>query len=117
MIRRLRAAAPLASILIVGPPDCEKRLRGRHYPFPHLNEVIQVQRRIALENGCAFWDWRTRMGGPGSVRQWVQAGLGQGDFVHLTGAGYRLVGSMLFGELMAQYNRFLTVRAEGANGQ
>jgi len=41
----------------------------------------------------------------------------QGDFVHLTGAGYRLVGSMLFGELMAQYNRFLTVRAEGANGQ
>jgi len=117
VIRRVRAAAPLASILIVGPPDCEKRLRGRHYPFPHLNEVIQVQRRIALENGCAFWDWRTRMGGPGSVRQWVQAGLGQGDFVHLTGTGYRLVGSMLFGELMAQYNRFLTVRAQGANGQ
>ncbi len=117
VIRRLRAAAPLASILIAGPPDCEKNLRGRHYPFPHLEEVIQVQRRVALENGCAFWDWRTRMGGPGSVRQWVQAGLGQGDFVHLTGAGYRLVGSMLFAELMAQYNRFLTVRAEGANGQ
>jgi GDSL-like Lipase/Acylhydrolase family len=117
VIHRLRAAAPLASILIVGPPDCEKRLRGGHYPFPHLDDVIQVQRRVALENGCAFWDWRTRMGGPGSVREWVQAGLGQGDFVHLTGAGYRLVGSMLFGELMAQYNRFLTVRAEGANGQ
>jgi lysophospholipase L1-like esterase len=117
VIRRLRAAAPLASILIVGPPDCEKHLRGRYFPFPHLDDVIQVQRRVALENGCAFWDWRTRMGGPGSVREWVQAGLGQGDFVHLTGAGYRLVGSMLFGELMAQYNRFLTVRAEGANGQ
>jgi lysophospholipase L1-like esterase len=117
VIRRIRAAAPLASILIVGPPDCEKRLGGRHVPIPHLDDVIQVQRRVALENGCAFWDWRTRMGGPGSVRQWVQAGLGQADFVHLTGAGYRLVGSMLFGELMVQYNRFLTVRAEGANGQ
>ena len=48
------------------------------------------------------------MGGPGSVRQWVQAGLGQGDYTHLTGAGYRMTGDVLFEELMAQYNRFLS---------
>lgn len=117
IIRRLRAAAPIASILVVGPPDCEYRIRGRRLALPHLDEVIEIQREVALDNGCAFWDWRSRMGGPGSVRQWVQAGLGQGDYVHLTGAGYRLVGDMLFEELMAQYNRFLAVRAEGANGQ
>ncbi|HEV2688492.1 MAG TPA: SGNH/GDSL hydrolase family protein [Bryobacteraceae bacterium] len=118
VLRRLRTAAPLASILVVGPPDCEKRLRGRRIPFPHLEEVIDVQRQTALENGCAFWDWRTRMGGPGSVRQWVQAGLSQGDYVHFTSAGYRLIGSMLFDELMAQYNRFLAARTEAAvNGQ
>jgi lysophospholipase L1-like esterase len=57
------------------------------------------------------------MGGPGSVLQWVQAGLGQGDYVHLTSAGYRLVGSMLFEELMAQYTRVLAARAEAVNGQ
>ena len=117
VLRRLRAAAPLASILVVGPPDCERRIHGRRVPFPHLEEVIDVQRQAALENGCAFWDWRTRMGGPGSVQQWVQAGLGQGDYVHLTSAGYRLVGSMLFEELMAQYNRFLAARTEAVNGQ
>jgi hypothetical protein len=117
VLRRLRAAAPLASILVVGPPDCAKRIRGRRVPFPHLEDVIDVQRKAALENGCAFWDWRTRMGGPGSVQQWVQAGLGQGDYVHLTSAGYRLVGSMLFDELMVQYNRFLAARAEVASGQ
>ncbi len=117
VIHRLRAAAPLASILVVGPPDCEKRLRGRRVPFPNLDAVIEVQRQMALENRCAFWDWRTRMGGPGSVRQWVEAGLSQGDYVHFTSAGYRLVGSMLFDELMAQYTRFLAVKAEVANGQ
>jgi len=117
VLRRLRAAAPLASILVVGPPDCEKRIRGRRIPFPHLEDVIDVQRQTALENGCAFWDWRTRMGGPGSVRQWVQAGLSQGDYVHFTSAGYRLIGSMLFDELMTQYNKFLAVRMEAANGQ
>jgi lysophospholipase L1-like esterase len=117
VIHRLRADAPVASILIVGPPDCQRRFRGQRLAFPHLDGVIDIQRQVALENGCAFWDWRNRMGGPGSVRQWVQAGLSQGDYVHFTGAGYRLIGDMLIEELMDQYNRFLAVRAEATNGQ
>jgi lysophospholipase L1-like esterase len=117
VIHRLRADAPVASILVVGPPDCLHRYRGRRLPFPHLDEVIEIQRQVSLENGCAFWDWRSRMGGAGSVRQWVQAGLSQGDYVHFTGAGYRLVGDMLIEELMDQYTRFLAVRAEATNGQ
>jgi len=114
IIQRLRAAAPLASILLIGPPDCEHPLRGHRMPFPHLDQVIEIQRDVAQGNGCAFWDWRAAMGGPGSVRQWVQAGLGQADYTHLTGAGYRTAGGMLFEELMAQYNRFLSVRAAGS---
>jgi lysophospholipase L1-like esterase len=82
-----------------------------------LDEVIAIQRDVAQANGCAFWDWRAAMGGDGSVRQWVEAGLGQGDYTHLTGAGYRMVGDMLFDEIMAQYNRFLTIRAEGSHNQ
>jgi lysophospholipase L1-like esterase len=117
VIHRLRADAPVASILVVGPPDCLHRYKGNRLPFPHLDAVIEIQRQVALENGCAFWDWRMRMGGPGSVRQWVQAGLSQGDYVHFTGAGYRLVADMLIEELMDQYNRFLAVRAEATNGQ
>lgn len=118
VIQRLRAAAPLASILLVGPPDCQYRLRnGRRLPFPHLDEVIEIQRQVALENGCAFWDWRARMGGAGSVRQWVQAGLAQGDYTHLTGQGYRMVGDMLFSEIMTQYERFQNAMAGRANGQ
>jgi len=118
VIQRLRAAAPLASILLVGPPDCQYRLRnGRRLPFPHLDQVIEIQRQVALESGCAFWDWRSRMGGAGSVRQWVQAGLAQGDYTHLTGQGYRMVGDMLFSEIMAQYERFQSAMAGRANGQ
>jgi lysophospholipase L1-like esterase len=117
IIRRLRTAIPVASILLVGPPDCEHRLRGRLTPFPHLDDVIEIQRAVARDNGCAFWDWRAAMGGPGSVRQWVQAGLGQGDYTHLTGAGYRTIGGTLFEDLMEQYNRFTALRAEGTHGQ
>jgi len=117
IIQRLRAAAPLASILIVGPPDCEHRSRKQRLPFPHLDEVIDIQRAVAQERGCAFWDWRAAMGGPGSVRQWVQAGLSQADYTHLTGSGYRLLGDLLFAALMNQYDRFLQIRAQDTNGQ
>jgi len=118
VIQRLRAAAPLASILLIGPPDCQYRLRnGRRLAFPHLDEVIDIQRQVAIATGCAFWDWRARMGGPGSVSQWVQAGLAQGDYTHLTSAGYRMIGDTLFNEIMSQYNRFQTAMAERANGQ
>ena len=44
IIQRLRAAAPLASILMVGPPDCEYRAGKQRLPFPHLDEVIEIQR-------------------------------------------------------------------------
>lgn len=118
VIRRLRVAAPLASILFVGPPDCEYRLRdGGRRTFPHLDAVIEIQRQVALEFGCAFWDWRARMGGPGSSHEWVQAGLGQPDHTHLTSAGYRMVGDMLFSEIMSQYDRFQAAMAGRTDGQ
>lgn len=117
IVHRLRAAAPVTSILMIGPPDCEYRLGGRRLPFPHLDQVIEIQRDVAQANGCAFWDWRAAMGGAGAVRQWVQAGLGQGDYTHQTSAGYRMTAGMLFAELMTQYNRFLTIRAEGSHDQ
>jgi hypothetical protein len=41
------------------------------------------------------------------------SGIEPGDYVHFTGAGYRMIGDMLIEELMAQYNRFLAIRAEG----
>jgi lysophospholipase L1-like esterase len=94
IIARIRRAAPGASILMVGPPDC-----GKIRPLLHLSEVIDIQREIATRQGVAFWDWRMHMGGERVVNQWVLAGLGQADYVHLTGEGYRLIGNMLFAQM------------------
>jgi len=94
IIARIRRAAPRASILLVGPPDC-----GKLRPLLHLSEVIDMQRQIALSQGAAFWDWRMHMGGERVVTQWVRAGLGQADYIHLTGEGYRLIGNMLFAQM------------------
>lgn len=109
-VARLREAAPEASIALIGPPDCYLRTRRGLIRFPHLDEVIRIQRDVAAETGCAFWDWRERMGGPGSKKLWVRAGLAQPDYVHLTPAGYRMLGQALFDDLMEQYRRFTGAR-------
>ncbi len=109
-VARLREDAPEASIALIGPPDCYLRGRRGLIRFPHLDEVIRIQREVAREAGCAFWDWRERMGGPGSKKLWVQAGLAQPDYVHLTPAGYQMLGRALFADLMEQYRRFTDAR-------
>ena len=106
VLQRLRRNAPLASILVVGPPDFEVRLPSGQYYSGHLSEVVDITREIALQQGCAFWDWRARMGGAGSVAVWAKAGYGAPDHVHLSSQGYRLIGEMLADELMEQYRRF-----------
>lgn len=94
VIERLRRAAPNASLLMIGPPDC-----GRLRPLRYLDEVVDIQRGIAKEQQVAFWDWRLHMGGPGIVKRWVLAGLSQADHIHLTTDGYRLLGKLIFDQL------------------
>ena len=90
IISRIRQAAPQAAILMMGPPDC-----GQKKPLLHLDDVIQSQRQFAREQNIAFFDWRAHMGGDRSVIQWVTAGFGQRDYIHLTSDGYRLTAQML----------------------
>jgi lysophospholipase L1-like esterase len=110
VLAKLRQAAPAASILVLGPPDRMMRSRYTMAPYPRLEMIAQAQREAALENGCAFWDLRERMGGAGAMRRWVTAGAAQGDYVHFTPAGYRLIGATLFNDLMEQYATYQKVR-------
>ena len=65
-----------------------------------------AQREATLASGAAFWDLRERMGGKNAMAKWVAAGMAQGDYVHFTGEGYRLLGAALYKELMG-VNQYL----------
>ena len=111
LLARLRQYAPTASILVVGPPDRYYRYkRGPLQPLEKVGDIIAAQREACRENGAAFWDTRARMGGKGSMRQWVTAGLAQRDYVHFLGQGYRLLGNTLFKDVMRNYDDFVKVR-------
>ena len=112
VLKRLRAAAPLASVLVIGAPDQSIRVKGRWAALDGVDRIVAAQREAALAEGCAFWNLRMAMGGKGSMKQWVTAGLAQGDFVHLTATGYRLWGESLSQLLLQDYGVYQAVRQQ-----
>jgi lysophospholipase L1-like esterase len=110
ILLRLRNAVPTATILVIGPPDQAVRTRKGWVTPEQLDTIIEAQHQAAIANGCAFWDLRAKMGGKGSMRQWVLAGLALYDYVHFTESGYKKISSAIFNDLMDQYELFLKAR-------
>jgi hypothetical protein len=119
LLDRLRRAVPTASILVAGPGDRWRYLRGRWQIVDGIDKIVDAQQIACREHGVAFWDTRGRMGGKGAMRDWVNAGLAQPDFVHFTAAGYHRLASAMYADLMQQFEAYQKVRTEGgapANG-
>ena len=112
LIARLRAGAPAASILVLGPADRWSAARGRWQLVPGIDGIVADQQAVCRQLGCAYWDTRQRMGGPGAMRDWLYAGLAQGDRVHFNVGGYRRHASILFSDLMQQFAAYRKARLE-----
>lgn len=113
-IARIRRLSDHTPILLLGAPDADSDRTelaanaptdpgdphpgpGFWYPPPALAAVRDIQRRVARQMGVAFWDWSSRMGGPGTADRWANADppLMRKDRVHYTVAGGRKVGALL----------------------
>jgi lysophospholipase L1-like esterase len=105
-VTRLRAGAPHAACLLIGPPDRElkkfsKSARGR------LDWIIETQRTSAVELGCAFLDTQKLMGGQGSYRLWAKRGWALTDGVHFSARGYVKLGTSIARQVLSAYDRFI----------
>lgn len=106
ILDNLHRIVPSASILVIGPEDRAMGRRRSWHPFAGTNRIIAMQKEACRTHGCAFWDARRRMGGFGSMQQWVAAGLAQPDRTHLTGTGYRELADALYADLIHAYNLY-----------
>ncbi|HSD87794.1 MAG TPA: GDSL-type esterase/lipase family protein, partial [Kofleriaceae bacterium] len=128
-ILRIRAAAPTASILILGPPDMAVRQGGKSCdhmkPPAHgvdagvipecewrtpgvLREIIAVEHAAAVRNKVAFFDTFAAMGGGDLMDTWVTSDpkIAFKDHVHLTSLGYERWADLLTGAILDDYDRW-----------
>ncbi len=108
VLGRLREAAPEASCLLMGPGDFPKKGEdGLYHPRESTSYILEAQREVALEMGCAFWDLRAFMGGEMSMDDWVDATppMAKADHIHFTRRGYVRVGMGLVDAMMAGFDQ------------
>jgi len=117
VVARVRNAVPTASCLLIGPSDRPDRTEeGAYVDRPRTMLVANVQRQVARENGCGFFDMIAFMGGPLSMLHWVDQDppLAAPDHVHFTYRGYEILGNVLYDDLLSGYGigQALPERAE-----
>jgi lysophospholipase L1-like esterase len=104
VIRRIRTTLPSASCLLVGPTDHpQKRGRAKFGARRRTGLIVNAQRKIAAESGCAFIDLVAVTGGPMSMMRLVQAHLGARDHTHFTRRGYEALGDAISAALVGKY--------------
>jgi lysophospholipase L1-like esterase len=111
VIERVRAGKPEASCLITSVID-HGRSGTYEVQAKHVEIMVAAQRRLAAEQGCGFFDTWKAMGGPGSIRAWLQASpkLAEPDLKHLNHRGRELMGQWIHEALLAGYVEY---RARG----
>jgi lysophospholipase L1-like esterase len=109
VIHRIQAAVPNASVLIMSPMDKgERDSDGQIVTAAALPHIVEIQRQIARETGCAFFDTFEAMGGAGTMARWYtsQPRLVTADFIHPFPAGARKVGVLVDNAILAGYSRY-----------
>jgi lysophospholipase L1-like esterase len=125
-VEMLRRAAGGVPVLLLGTPDGNRVARGCTatrcgaqgdaggdasgddcaWRAPaKLAAVRDLQRRLAAQQGWAYWDWFAAMGGTCSIDRMGLATppLAMQDHVHLSSPGYQAMADLLFADLMRDY--------------
>lgn len=106
VLRQVRAALPNSSCLLVGPMDRADKKASGYTSRPVVPKLAAIQRKVAAEVGCAYWDTLSAMGGFGSMGIWVQRGLGGADLAHPSGTGADVLGRWIYMALMESYANY-----------
>jgi lysophospholipase L1-like esterase len=106
LVGRMKRGAPEASCLIVGPidavynnQDSPQKLKTR----PQTDEINAMERKVAADKGCAFFDMFAAMGGKGSLAKFFDHDMLQEDLVHPKGRGFDLLGELFAKALLEAY--------------
>jgi hypothetical protein len=106
VIEKMKAAVPTAGCLVIGAMDRARKENDHLVTVPIIPHIVDEQRKVAAELGCAFYPTFEAMGGKGSMAIWVRKGYGAGDFTHPTSWGADKLGKWIYSALMDAYRDY-----------
>ena len=108
-VKRVRAALPNVSILLMSPMDRgERNKAGEIDTIAALPRLVKIESQIAAESGVAFFNTFQAMGGEGTMARWYAAEprLVGADYIHPMPNGAKIVGELLYSALRDGYNEY-----------
>jgi len=108
-IRRIRAAVPQASILVMSPMDRGHRTGlGEIQTMDTIPRIVAIQKRVAQETGCGFFNTFGAMGGEGTMARWYAAKprLVSADLIHPYPAAGKEIAGVFVREITTGLMRF-----------
>jgi lysophospholipase L1-like esterase len=109
-IKRVRAALPGVPVLIMSPMDRGRRTGVDEIEtYDTIPRIVAIQKRVAAEQNCAFFDTFDAMGGDGTMARWYTGHprLVAGDLIHPSPQGASMVAQLLVKDLLTGYDRYL----------
>lgn len=109
-VKQIRKKLPNSAILIISPPDTMQRNKIKRgascqaMQTPHLTSIRTAQKEVAKQQRTLYWDWSAAMGGNCAMQRWVERGLANKDYVHLTATGYQQSADSLYNALIRLLN-------------
>jgi lysophospholipase L1-like esterase len=104
LVARVLRANPNTAILFTTNNDSYYH---KKYPNKNAEKVRSVMIKLASKYDAAVWDMYGVMGGLGSIKSWIKAGLANPDKIHLLKPGYELMADLMFNSLMQAYDQHL----------
>jgi len=108
-VKRIQAAVPNASILLMSPMDRgERKDSGEIGTVEAMPRLVDIESKVAAETGVAFFNTFQAMGGEGTMAKWYngEPRLVGADFIHPMPGGARIVGELLYNAMREGYNGY-----------
>lgn len=115
VIKRYQKAWPEAAILVVSVSDRATKDNGVAKSMKCVQELSQVQRKMAESNKLAFWDMYSVMQKNGGVVGMANRGEAEKDYTHLTHKGGKALAKPMFDALkngLENYERRVRLMTE-----
>ena len=106
-IAHARAERPEASCLVASVMDMGQRPSGR--TRRRVPGLVELERQLAHDQGCAFFDLFEAMGGAGTARRWFRSRprMISGDYQHVTPPGAHEIGQLYYQTLLRGFAEHL----------